>query len=105
MDSTTKNAAALKPAEPVTVKLSTPVEWAKELVSEVKINPPTGRDLRASGFTFNGKGLEAGDLLSIAEQASEFGAEFFDRMSLPDSVRVAGVVADFLGDGQATGNE
>jgi len=85
-----------------TVKLQFPIQWGEgedNLVKEVKLRRPRGKDIKGLG-----KDMDVGDLLKIAASTSQYTSKFFDEMDAVDCFELTGAIADFLDDGgQQTG--
>lgn len=83
----------------VVVKLDWPLKWdSDELVTEITLRRPKGRDIKSIG-----KDLNMADLLAIAAKLSGYTPAFFDELDGADCLKVTEVVGDFLDNGQVTG--
>lgn len=81
-----------------TIKLQTPVEVAGELIEEIVLRRPKGKDMKGLSASVN-----TGDLLKLAAKLSGQLPVVFDEMDGFDVTEVLGAVGNFLTSGPTTG--
>lgn len=92
--------AATPPEEParvstnddrsVTILLETPVQWGSDLVSELRVRRPRGKDMRAM------RDQSADGALKFAGRLTEHPDKFIDELDVSDVARLLDVVTGFL---------
>lgn len=82
--------------EPITIKLSEPIEANGETINEITLTPPRARHFRSMPVK---QTLDMGDLLDLASRLSGIPPSSIDQMSAADALKVVGEIANFLVDG------
>lgn len=88
-------------ADPIKIKLAQPVKFGSQVVDELTIRPPTGKDFRRLKVE---SGYEMDATLELAERLSGQPRPVVDGLSGDDLTRVLEVVAGFMPGGPATGS-
>lgn len=79
-----------------TITLKQPVEYGSETVTEIKLRPPLGRDLRRLDLRTIADTMTVDMLLDLAADLSGHAPELMDRLGKDDTYEICGAVADFL---------
>ena len=80
------------------VKLTTPISWGEETITQLDISKPKGKHLRNVG-----QNLKLGELMDIAAACAGHPKSVMDLMDSDDAMACANAVADFLDGGQGIG--
>lgn len=87
-------------ADPVTIKLRTPIQFGSTTIAELTVRPPTGKDLRRLQTQ---TGYEMDTVLALAGRLSGQPDGVIDRLSGDDLAEVIEVVSGFMPNSRATG--
>lgn len=87
--------------EDFVLKLGTPVQQGEETISELRFKPVTAKHLRSLPL----QNQKLGDLLDVAQAASDQPPSVFDKLSFEDFQKVIEYVGKFAPNSQETGEE
>lgn len=82
-----------------TIRLQTPVEIGNDLIEEITLRRPKGKDLKTLGAN-----VTQGDLMKLAAKLSGHLPVVFDEMDAYDVTQVMDAVGNFFTSGPATGD-
>jgi len=83
-----------------TFKLNMPVQFGERTITELQLRRPKGKDLRK----LKGGETSIGDILDIASKLAGEPPAVIDELDGEDSLRLAEVIGDFLGNSRRTGS-
>jgi hypothetical protein len=80
------------------IKLSSPIQYGTELISELEVSPPKAKHMR-------GMALQMGmdDMLTLASRCTAQPPSVIDELSFNDLTAVMEVLGNFLGSSPPTG--
>jgi len=84
---------------PVIYKLKEPIELDGEKIERLELQHPRGKHIK----NIDTNNLTIGVIMVLAAKISGHRPKLFDEMIAADVMAIAGIVGDFLGDGQETG--
>lgn len=87
-------------ADPVTVKLKTPIQFGSQLIEELSFRAPTGKDFRRLPIV---SGLELDTVLVLAGRISGQPDAVIDKLTGDDLEEVISLVSGFMPGSQQTG--
>ncbi len=82
----------------ITIKLTEPIEWGDETITELVLKRPKAIDLEHLPVNPTVK-----DLLSIAQKCAKVPRRIIQELDSEDAMTVVEAVSDFLDGGQPTG--
>lgn len=85
----------------VTLKLSEPVKFGSEAITELVVKRPKAKNLR--GLVFGNDGIPASVLLDMAVDLCDQPKKVIDELEGDDALRLMEIIGDFLNGGQKTG--
>lgn len=77
---------------PITIKLSEPIEWGSEAITEITLQRPRAKHIK----NISTKDVKIADMLAIASKLSGVSASALDELSMDDMHKVVEAVGELL---------
>jgi len=80
------------------IKLTTPIQYGTETISELELRPPKAKDMRGLPLKM---GMD--DMLTLASRCTAQPPSVIDELSFDDVTAVMEAIGNFIGRGRKTG--